>query len=99
MNYRAQRGSLHRSISSKSVRGKKSGYEIKKYMHKKHGIELNKSKMDPVLLVQTKVPGGLGQSQNKGKGKGRTNVDTWKGKCQLGFTQLVSKPSSTAIHV
>lgn len=60
-------------------------------MHKKHGIKLTESKTEPVLLVQTRVPGGVGKSQNKGKGMGRTNVETWKGKCQLGFTQLVSK--------
>jgi len=60
-------------------------------VHKKHGIKLAESKTEPVLLVQTRVPGRVGKSQNKGKGMGRTNVDTWKGKCQLGFTQLVSK--------
>lgn len=60
-------------------------------MHKEHGIKLTKSKMEPVLLVQTRVPAGVGKSQNKGKGMGRTSVETWKGKCQLGFTQLVSK--------
>lgn len=47
-----------------------------KNMHKKHGIKLTEGKMEPVLLVQTRVPGG---------------VETWKGKCQLGFTQLVSQ--------
>ncbi len=50
----------------------------------------SQSKTEPVLLVQTRVPGGVGRSQNKGKGVGRMNVETWKGKCQLGFTQLVS---------
>lgn len=60
-------------------------------MHEKHGLEIADSKMQPVLLVQTRVPGRVGKSQNKGKGMGRMNVDTWKGKCQLGFTQLVSK--------
>ncbi len=42
MNYRAQKGSLHRSISHfiPINRGRKSGYEIKKNMHKKHGIKL-----------------------------------------------------------
>ena len=63
-------------------------------MHKKHGIKLTESKMEPVLLVQTMVPGGVGKSQNKGKGLGGTNVETWKGKCQLEFTQLVMFKSS-----
>lgn len=60
-------------------------------MHKKHGIKLTENKMEPVLLEQTRVPAGVGKSHNKGKGMGRTSVDTWKGKCQLGFTVLVSK--------
>lgn len=42
--------------------------------------------MDQVLLVQTRVPGGVGLCQNRDKGMGRI-VKT----CKLGFTQLVSK--------
>lgn len=46
-------------------------------MHKKHGIKLFESRMEPVLLVQTRVQEG-GESQNRGKGMGRTNVDIWR---------------------
>lgn len=60
-------------------------------MHKKHGIKLTESKMEPLLLVQTMVPGRVGKGQNKGKGMGGTNVETWKGRFQLGFTQLISE--------
>lgn len=97
MNYRAQKGSLCRSIFhfiSPIDRDRKSGYGDFKNVHKKHGIKLTESKMEPVLLVQTMVPGGVGKSQNKGKGLGGTNVETWKGKCQLEFTQLVMFKSS-----
>lgn len=47
--------------------------------------------MEPLLLVQTRVPGGVGKDQNKGKGMGGTNVETWKGRVQLGCTQLISE--------
>lgn len=93
MNYRAQKGhsiNLFLISSSQSIEAGKVDMRLKN-MHKKHGIKLTESKMEPVLLVQTRVPGGVGKSQNKGKGMGRTNVETWKGKCQLEFTQLVSK--------
>lgn len=60
-------------------------------MHKKHGIKLAASKMEPLLLVQTRVPGGVGKSQNKGKGMGGTNVETWKGRFQLGCAQLIGE--------
>lgn len=46
-------------------------------MHKK-SIKLTERKIEPVLLVQTRVPGGWGKSQNKGKGIGRANMKTWK---------------------
>lgn len=36
-------------------------------MHKKRGIKLTESKTEPLLLVQTRVPGGVGKGQNKGK--------------------------------
>lgn len=56
-------------------------------MHKKHGIKLTESKMEPGLLVQTRVPGrgarGRVKTRARVYGKG-TNVETWKGKCQLG---------------
>lgn len=44
-------------------------------MHKKHGIKLTESKIEPILLVQTRVPAGLGKSQNKGNGMGKR---VWK---------------------
>lgn len=50
-------------------------------------MKLSKKNMDQVLLVQTRVPGGVGLCQNRDKGMGRINVKT----CKLGFTQLVSK--------
>lgn len=53
----------------------------------------SQSRMEPILLVQTRVPGGVGKSQNGGKGMGRTNVNKCEhtdGKRQLGFTQMVS---------
>ena len=80
--------------SAQSIEIGKVDMEILKNVHKKHGIKLTESKMEPVLLVQTMVPGGVGKSQNKGKGLGGTNVETWKGKRQLEFTQLVMFKSS-----
>lgn len=61
-------------------------------MHKKKKKDkLSERNMDPVLLVHTSVPGGVGNSHNKDKGIGRTNVETGNGKSQLGFSVLVSK--------
>lgn len=67
-------------------------------MHQKHGSELTESKTEPVLLAQTRVPGGVGKSQNKGKGIWRTSVETWKGKCQLGVIQVVSSTPDMLVN-
>lgn len=56
-----------------------------KNMHKKHGIKLTESKMEPVLLVQTRVPGGVGKSQNKGKGMGKNECGNMEGKMPIRF--------------
>lgn len=72
----------------KHAQKKRRTKERKKEKRKR--VKLTERKMEPVLLVQTRVPGGLG-SQNKGKGMGGVNVETWKGKCQLGITWRVSK--------
>lgn len=48
--------------------------------------------MEPVLLVQTRVPAGDGGESKQGQGRvgGERVRETWKGKCQLGFTLLVA---------
>lgn len=72
--------------------------KVYKKSKQKHGIKLAENKMEPVLLGQTRVPAGMGKSQNKGKGMGRTSVETWKGKCQLGSTQCsVNSPDRSKL--
>lgn len=46
-------------------------------MQGEHGIKLSWSVMEPILLVQTRVPAGDGESQNKGKG--RTSEENMEG--------------------
>lgn len=86
MNYRAQKGSLCRSIFhfiSPIDRDRKSGYGDFKNVHKKHGIKLTESKMEPVLLVQTMVPGGGWEESKQGQGFGRNECGNMEGKMPI----------------
>lgn len=53
-----------------------------KDMHKKHGIKLTKSKIEPGLLVQTRVPGG-GEESKQGQGYGKNECGNMEGKMPI----------------
>lgn len=80
--------------SAQSIETGKVDMEILKTCIKSMALSWLRVKWSQSYLYKLWSQEGVGKSQNKGKGLGGTNVETWKGKCQLEFTQLVMFKSS-----